>query len=60
MKQYSFKEFCKLVKKNGYELSRISGSHHIFKKDGSTIVVNKDLNRMVCQRLIKENCLVAA
>ena len=58
IKQYSFKEFCKLIRKNGFELDHITGSHHIYKKKNRTLVVNKDLNKMVCRRLIKEYDLV--
>ena len=60
MKQYSFKEFCKLLRKNGYELNRSKGDHFVYKNSERTVVVNKNLNRMVCQRLIKENNLVCA
>jgi len=28
------KDLIKLLKQNGWELKRISGSHHIFKKEG--------------------------
>ena len=58
MKQYNFKDFCKMLGKNGYSLARINGSHHIYKNNDKTIVVNKDLNRMVCRRLIKDYGLV--
>ncbi len=34
MKQVSGKEFTKLLSKKGWELKRISGSHHIFAKQG--------------------------
>ena len=34
MKQVSGKEFLRLLKKKGWELRRISGSHHIFCKAG--------------------------
>ncbi|WP_026667620.1 type II toxin-antitoxin system HicA family toxin [Butyrivibrio sp. AE2005] len=58
IKQYSFKEFCKLIRKNGFELDHVKGSHFIFKKESRTMVVNKNLNKMVCRRLIKEFELV--
>lgn len=38
----------------GFELVRKSGSHKIFKKEGQTVVVNKDLNVMVYKRICKE------
>ncbi len=34
MKAVSGKRFCKLVEGKGWELKRISGSHHIFSKAG--------------------------
>ena len=34
MKAVSGKQFCKLVEAKGWELKRISGSHHIFAKAG--------------------------
>ncbi|WP_425615341.1 type II toxin-antitoxin system HicA family toxin [Anatilimnocola sp. NA78] len=33
-----FAEVRKLLEEAGYELARISGSHHIFVKDGSDLV----------------------
>ena len=43
------KELKKLLLKNGWEIVRINGSHHIFEKNGETIVVpihsNKDLKK---------------
>ena len=42
------KEIMKILKANGWELNRITGSHHIFEKDGCRPVPvpvhgNKDL-----------------
>ncbi|UTC90331.1 type II toxin-antitoxin system HicA family toxin [Treponema denticola] len=41
------KEITKILKKNGWTIDRIKGSHHIFIKDDKTIPVpvhgNKDL-----------------
>jgi predicted RNA binding protein YcfA (HicA-like mRNA interferase family) len=33
MKAVSGKMLCKIVERNGWELKRISGSHHIYIKD---------------------------
>ena len=60
-KIYTAKEFYKLLYANGYALVRQNGgSHFIFRHlgTGRTISVNKNLNRMVAQRLIKENNLL--
>ena len=50
------REFVVILRNNGYEYIRTRGSHHIFENHVShrTISVNKDLNKMVRQRLIKE------
>lgn len=34
MKAVSGKKFCKLVESKGWELKRITGSHHIYAKTG--------------------------
>lgn len=52
-----FIEFQKLLRHNGYTCDRCNGSHYIYKKDGDIISVNKDLNKMVARRLIKEHKL---
>ncbi len=41
----SGKELVKLLKKNGWELDRISGSHHIMKKGDLTVSVPVHSNR---------------
>jgi len=35
MKNISGKDFCKILEKNGWQLKRINGSHHIYMKTGS-------------------------
>ena len=57
-KTYSRKEFELLLKKNGYVLMRYHGSHSIYKKDNSTIILPYSCNKMICRRLIKENNLI--
>ena len=59
-KRYIKKDIEKLLAENNYLLSRIRGSHFIYKStvNGNTISVNKDLNPMVARRLIKENNLI--
>lgn len=37
MKQVSGKEFCRILERHGWELKRISGSHHIYAKVGSIV-----------------------
>lgn len=52
----SLREFIPTLHKNGYKLARTSGSHFIFvnRVAHRHISVNKDLNKMVRLRLIKE------
>ncbi len=33
------KDLLKLLKKNGWSVARINGSHHVLQKDGKTTVV---------------------
>ncbi len=37
MKTISGKKMCKILKKRGWIIARISGSHHIFIKEGSNL-----------------------
>lgn len=49
------REVMPLLKKNGFRVVGIKGSHIKFKDDiGNTIVVNNNLNEMVRKRIEKE------
>ncbi len=37
MKQLSGKEFAKIIERHGWNLLRVQGSHHIYRKAGSTV-----------------------
>lgn len=52
------REFADVLKSNGYHEARRNGSHYIFTNGKNTISANKDLNKMVRKRLIKENNLI--
>lgn len=52
------REFESILKANGYHEIRSRGSHFIYGNGKKQIAVNKDLNKMVQLRLIKENNLV--
>lgn len=52
------RDFADILKSNGYCEVRSNGSHFIYSNGTNQITVNKDLNRMVRKRLIKENNLV--
>lgn len=58
MKQYTHKEFVRLLKKNGYWLDRQSGSHSIYLNNkGRHISIPQTLVCVIARRLIKENNL---
>lgn len=50
------REFIPILRKNGYTKARTNGSHFIYinRKTHKHISVNKDLNRIVRERLVKE------
>ena len=56
-KIYTDREFDKLLRNNGYCRDHTTGSHTIYKNGGQTISVNRNLNRMVARRLIKQHRL---
>ena len=55
--EYSFRDFTKILRRNGFYLARCRGDHYMFKKGGKNVTVNRKLNMMVARRLIKENDL---
>ena len=52
------RDFKPILKRNGYREIRSNGSHFIYSNGMNQITVNKDLNKMVRKRLIKENNLI--
>ena len=58
-KTKQLREFEPILLRNGYRFARCKGSHFIYMNRTShkIITVNKDLNKMVRERLIKENKL---
>lgn len=57
-KTVNARELGQLLTAKGFELVRTKGDHKIYKKDDKTVTVNlRNLNRMVAQRIIKENNL---
>ena len=57
-KTKQMREFEPILKSNGYCKIRSNGSHFIYSNGTNQITVNKDLNKMVRKRLIKENNLI--
>ena len=54
----TYKDMCKLLRKNGYVFDRQKGDHTIYTKKGcNPISINYNLNPIVARRLIKENNL---
>ena len=61
MKQISGKDFCKLLESRGWTLKRVSGSHHIFVKEGNgeRIVVPVHSNKPLKLGLLKAQMKIA-
>ena len=57
-KEVTFREADKMLRNNGFKRDKIKGSHHHYVRNGRRVVINLNLNRMVWQRLCKENDLV--
>ncbi len=55
MKNISGKKLCKILEENGWELARITGSHHIYRKNGedAKIVVPVHGNKEIKTGLLK-------
>ena len=59
MRQYTLREFIKIVEFNGFYYNRCKGDHAIYVNDkGRHISIPKNLERVIAYRLIKENNLV--
>lgn len=58
MRQYTHKEFVRIVKCNGFHYNRNNGDHAIYVNDkGRHISIPHRLNSCIALRLIKENNL---
>lgn len=59
MRQYTSREFIKIVKFNGFHYDRHSGDHAIYiNNKGRHISIPKNLESVIARRLIKENNLI--
>ena len=59
MRQYTSREFIKIVKANGFHYDRYNGDHAIYVNDkGRHISIPKNLECVIALRLIKENSLI--
>lgn len=57
MKQYTQREFIRIVKSNGFSYNRHNGDHAIYVKDGRHISIPQKLECVIARRLIRENNL---
>lgn len=58
MKQWTHREFVKVVKHNGFSYNRHNGDHAIYvNKDGKHISIPQTLQCVIARRLIRENNL---
>ena len=59
MRQYTSREFIKIVEFNGFYYRRHNGDHAIYVNDkGKHISIPKNLECVIARRLIKENNLI--
>lgn len=47
MKSVSGKEFAKLLEKKGWELKRITGSHHVYIKSGNPARISVPIHKNI-------------
>ena len=58
MRQYTQREFIKIVELNGFHYNRYNGSHAIYVNDkGRHISIPHNVESVIALRLIKENNL---
>ena len=58
MRQYTSREFIKIVEFNGFHYNRCKGDHAIYVNDkGKHVSIPKNLECVIALRLIKENNL---
>jgi predicted RNA binding protein YcfA (HicA-like mRNA interferase family) len=58
MKQYTQREFIRIIQRNGFTYNRHSGDHAIYVRDGKHLSIPQKLNSVIARRLVKENNLV--
>ena len=58
LRQWTHRDFCKMLRRNDFRLARFSGDHSIYlNTNGRHISVPHHLNACIALRLIKENNL---
>lgn len=59
MKQYTQREFIRIVRRNGFTYNRHNGDHAIYVNEkGRHISIPQKLECVIARRLIKENNLI--
>ena len=59
MKELSFKDFQKILKRNNHKFIRKNGSHYIYHgPSGRQLVINDKPRQMTLYHLIKEHALI--
>lgn len=60
MKAISGKRLCKILEQKGWQLKRVTGSHHIYVKQGVDVILsipvhsNRDLPRGTLKSMMKD------
>ena len=57
MKQYTSREFFRILIANGFTFNRHNGDHSVFTRKGKHISIPETLSSVIARRLIKENNL---
>ena len=58
MKQYSTRDFQRILKENGFVYLRSKGDHFTYRRDNRNLTINVvKLKPIICNRLIKEYSL---
>ena len=57
MKVYNSREARKVARKNGFEHEYTIGDHAHYRRGNQKLVIGRNLNRMIWERLVKENQL---
>ena len=65
MKAVSGKQICKILERHGWVLQRVRGSHHIYARPGSPVIItvpvhgNRDLRVGTVHRILDDAGLTA-
>ena len=57
MKVYNSREARKIARRNGFKYEYSIGDHDHYRRGNQKLVIGRNLNRMIWERLVKENDL---